>query len=712
MRIKKEPEKIWREYQSGVSYKSGIDLYETVQRNNDFFNDIQWKGVKAPDLDKPVFNILKPIINYYTAMLISDDIALNVELMGKGKDTTIKMRPVGNEGKATKMPTDVDSILPKVITREVETILESANVRTKNRRMIRNCAVDGDACFYMWFDPEEETGYEYSGSIKVDLVDNTNVYFGNTTDEDVQSQPYILLSYRRKTNEVRDEAKANGLPIEDIVPDDSNRYTNADKEAEGKYTTVLLKLWKERGRVHLLKCTERALVKKEVDTGYRLYPVAWMSWEQMKNSYHGISPLTGKINNQIFINKIYALAMRYVANHAFPKVVYDESKLPQGWNNDVNKAISVVGNPNTAILSAFRPPDMSSDALQMAHMTIKETKELMGASDAALGNVRPDNTSAIIAVQKAAGLPLDIQRMEFHNFVESYVRILIDMMRVNYGVRNIVVTGDENVQLSGDFDFAMLSSYALNLRVDIGTGAYWSELMQIRTLDSLMSNKIMPDALTYLEAIPDGYVKDKDKIMNKIREAQKAKMQQQQPPQMPQMNQPIPQIKKGMPQNMMTPPSQARSPIDPPAIPNGKLPSQANVQATPPMQAGGGMPTTPAGQGMQTLTPEQLDMIIKTLVVMPREQAIEKLKTLPVAEKDKQLVLEVLEKIWSNQKNAPAGQQKGQGIPPEALDKLIKTLVVMPREQAIEKLKILPVAEKDKQLVLEVLEKIRGNKNG
>ena len=31
-----------------------------------------------------------------------------------------------------------------------------------------------------------------------------------------------------------------------------------------------------------------------------------MSWESVKNSYHGVSPITGKIENQIFINKIYA----------------------------------------------------------------------------------------------------------------------------------------------------------------------------------------------------------------------------------------------------------------------------------------------------------------------------------------------------------------------------------------------------------------------
>ena len=44
--------------------------------------------------------------------------------------------------------------------------------------------------------------------------------------------------------------------------------------------------------------------------------------------------------------------------------------------------------------------------------------------------------------------------------------------------------------------------------------------LQVQTLDSLMTNNISPDALTYLEAIPDGYIKNKNRIVEKIKEQQ------------------------------------------------------------------------------------------------------------------------------------------------------------------------------------------------
>ena len=557
MKIRKKADEIWAEYQRGVSYNTGIGLYDNVERNNNFYNDKQWEGVNAPDLDKPVFNFLKPVVSYYIAMLISDDIAANIELAGgsdalekygRGK-TTIKMTRSAEDGArseaesgAALMPEmgtaaapvlpglpggamdearemSMNAMIPKILSQELDNIIERTNMKFKNRKMIRNCAVDGDGCFYIWFDPDAPTGFDYKGEIKIDLVDNTNVLFGNPSDPEVQEQPYILVAYRCLTEEVRDEARACGTNPDDITPDNESYYMNANKDHENDYTTVILKMWKEKGTVHTMKCTRDAIVKREADTEYKLYPLAYMNWESVKNCYHGVSPITGKIQNQIFVNKIYAMAMQNVLNNAFPKVMYDRTKVP-AWNNKVGAAVAVAGNPNDAIFANFKAGDMSSDVMNMAGLTITQTKELMGASDAALGNVKPDNTSAIIAVQKASGMPLDIQKKDFYNFVENCVRIFIEIMRVNYGVRKVAVTDADGTKLQGEFDFSTLGRYAFNLNIDIGAGSYWSELMQIQTLDNLMANKIIPDALTYLDAVPEGYIKNKNKIIEKIKEQQ------------------------------------------------------------------------------------------------------------------------------------------------------------------------------------------------
>ena len=56
MVIKKTPDEIWEEYEKGKSYNNSIDLYDVVEKNENFFIGNQWEGLIAPDLDKPVLN--------------------------------------------------------------------------------------------------------------------------------------------------------------------------------------------------------------------------------------------------------------------------------------------------------------------------------------------------------------------------------------------------------------------------------------------------------------------------------------------------------------------------------------------------------------------------------------------------------------------------------------------------------------------------------
>lgn len=72
--IKTSPAEVYAEYLEAKSYNASIDLEERVKTYENFFIGKQWEGVNAPDMDKPVFNILKRVINYFIAMLASDSV--------------------------------------------------------------------------------------------------------------------------------------------------------------------------------------------------------------------------------------------------------------------------------------------------------------------------------------------------------------------------------------------------------------------------------------------------------------------------------------------------------------------------------------------------------------------------------------------------------------------------------------------------------------
>ena len=486
------PSEIRREYDAGVAYNSSIGLYETVRRNEKFYIGDQWDGLVAPDLDKPVLNFLKRVCSYIVAMLVSDDIALSITPFEKSESADFAAR---------------------ALEREVRRVIESSRAKALTRDMLRNCVVDGDGCFYWYYDPE-------NGGISLELLDNTRVLFGNPYVHEVQRQPYIIIAKRELVDAVKERAARYGGEAELIHADCGAPESDAETGvSESRLVTVIAKLFRRNGRVWFCETTRDAVIRPPADTGLSLYPISYMSYEKVKDSYHGRAVITGLIPNQIAVNKLWAMAIHHQNTLAFPKVFYDRLKI-KSWSNRVGEAIGIAGNPADAVTTAFRAPDMSGQLLDIVDRTINYTKEFMGASDATLGNITPDNTSAIIAVQKATAAPLDIQRLALYRFVEDYVRVIIDMICAHYGTRLVTLDGENGTQESRTVDFSAIDSSAMQLNVDVGASAYFSELTQLGTLDSLYTKGVISDAVTYLESLPEGYVRNRDKIIKKLQAAE------------------------------------------------------------------------------------------------------------------------------------------------------------------------------------------------
>lgn len=490
MNIKTEPEQIWQEYQDGIGYNSNINLYDTVEKNENFYVGDQWVGVNAPDLEKPVLNVLKRVCTYFISMLVTDDIGVSFNPFYGQRDELIEQ-----------------------LEDEIDRVIERTKLKSLNRFLLRDACVDGDCAVYFYFDADEGEW----GEIKCEEVYNTRIMFGNPYIHEVEAQPFILVKRRGMYEEVKERA-AQG---DDLRPDDDSEFTEQATNNQKMVTTVV-KFWKnDEGQVMMKEIADNGVVvTEETNTMLTLYPVAYMSWEKVKNNYHGRAAITGLIPNQIFVNKMWAMAMQHVKMTSFPKIVYDKTKFLSGWSNKIGEAVGVAGDPATAVNTVTRTAELSAQVLTLVDKTIEYTRDFMGASDAALGNIKPDNTSAIIAVQKASSAPLELQRLAFYQFVEDYVRIIIDIIRHYYGVR---VTQDGSAVI----DFSAIPYDAMQMNVDVGASAYWSELTRVQTMDNLFEKGIVTDAVTYLESVPDQYVPNKDKIIQQLEEQKQLQQQMQ-----------------------------------------------------------------------------------------------------------------------------------------------------------------------------------------
>lgn len=500
MRFDPAPAAIWKKYEHDRDYKRSIGLYDRVRRNEAFYLGRQWEGLRVQSLDPLIFNVLRRCVNLFVSMLVSDDVA-------------VRAQPFDTDAESRKTA--------RILERAFASAIERSGVKALGRPLLKNACVDGDACFYMHFDPALETGQAVKGDIAVDLIDSINICFGNPACDEVQRQPYIIIAMRRDVDDIRQEARANGIgadEIEAIMPDESIESTRYRLNGKNAQVTVLLHMRKTENGIAFCKTTRNATVMREKTLPYRLYPVTHLCWNRVRGSCHGESPLTEAIPNQIAINKLYSMYVQCIKQVAFPKIIYDMTRFPGGWSNDVGKAIGMRGNPNDAIATAFRAPDISSQVLLLLKQMMTDTAELMGASEAALGTIRPDNTSAIIAVQNATAAPLELTKMEFYRFTEDWARIFLDLMGVHYGIRTVTIAdeiGDEPTKQS--FDFSTLAGQDMRLQVDVGAASYWSETMQTMTNDHLLESGIITDPLVYLENVPNYQVRGKNDLLHALR---------------------------------------------------------------------------------------------------------------------------------------------------------------------------------------------------
>lgn len=470
----------------------------------------QWEGVQSNGLPTPVFNFLKRVVLFSVANISTDNLKLWARAMSSSGERN----------------TQTLELVADILNDQFASIFEHNSIGGRIREYTRNAAVDGDGCMYTYWDDTAETGQASKGAIRTEVLMNTQVLFGNPNNRDVQSQPYILLERRMLLSEARKRAKRYGKDPDEIQPDNKdcgNNYMDS-MSGSGNKVTVLLRLWKddETGTVHAYECTRQAEIRGDLDLGIKLYPLTWMNWDYVQDCYHGQAMITGLLPNQIFVNKLFAMSMISLMTLAYPKVVYDSTKVAK-WTNKIGGAIPVNGSVE-GVAKIIDPASISPQISQFIDIAISYTQKFLGASDVALGDTRPDNTSAIIALQRAAATPMELTKQNLLQSIEDLGRIYMEFMGEYYGERYVEISNPyDSSKLVVPFDFSILKEIPFTIGLDAGAASYWSEIAAMQTLDNLlMQGKI--STVEYLKRLPAGQITDKEALIQTLQQQELAMM--------------------------------------------------------------------------------------------------------------------------------------------------------------------------------------------
>jgi hypothetical protein len=210
------------------------------------------------------------------------------------------------------------------------------------------------------------------------------------------------------------------------------------------------------------------------------------------------------------------MVMKHMTDTAFSKVVYDKSRIPE-WSNEVGQAIAVLGGTNVAdAVSVVGVGKLQEGYLELIELAVAMTKELMGATETALGDGEAINTSAILALQEAARIPLDQVRRSLCRCIEDLANIWVDMMCAYYPDERLLPYIEEGTERAERISFSLLKGALLRARVDVGEFRRYGAAGMMSLLNKLLEGgHITPGQ--YIERLPPGLLADRALLLEELK---------------------------------------------------------------------------------------------------------------------------------------------------------------------------------------------------
>ena len=506
---------IWTLYEKGRNYHRQTGIYVDTDRNYRFYNGNQWEGAKLGDVEPVQKNFIKPIVKYKVSVIHDNLYAINYSSQNFENREFQKQ-----SGHYCDM-----------LNRYAARVWEKDKLDYKGRRITKDAAINDEGILYVNFDEEKMMPIN-------EIVKKNDIYYGNENDDDIQSQPYILMRKRMPVVNAIELALSLGMSESKIpfIIGDTDNFEESGEAAKielDNMVTIIYKMFKKDGTVHFDVGTRWCEIAGEIDTGLSLYPIAHLVWEEKEGSARGEGEVRYLIPNQIEVNRTEVRRVLTVKYQAYPQKVVDISKIsnPNALNT-VGGTIRTNGSPVDdvhKIVGTIPPAQMSPDVVKLQEDLIQVTRDLAGAGDTATGQVNPESASgrAILAVQQASQAPMTEQKESYKNFLEDLARIWLEYLIV-YSVDGVNMeqvdtdpqTGEEVVTLV-NVPQSVLEQLQATVKIDITPKGVYDRFAQEQTIENLLiqgffSAQRVSELEVYEKVLPDDSVAPKQMIREAI----------------------------------------------------------------------------------------------------------------------------------------------------------------------------------------------------
>lgn len=531
--MKLKPIEIFKEYNEGCDFKSAIGnkgLFEQSLINERFYIGDQWHGARCGN-ERPLVrhNVIKRIGDYKISQVLSNFPVISFSADGiptfKSDSGYIESGKLSGFKSPHADEKEINLVM-NALGNYHKLTAERVKLSDLNERVLKSAYITGTSLLYTYWDSSVATGlyadYRKSralrGDICCEVLDINDVVFGDPYCEELQKQPYIIISSSRQKDEVLREARLNGA--------DFSRLKMLESAAQNGKITVLTKLYKQENSdgsitVKCIKAADRVIVRDAFDMGLRLYPLAAFCWERRANSAYGESEVTYLIPNQIAINRMITANVWAAMSNGMPIMVVNGDTVTDKITNDPGQIIKVFGS-NEDVEGAVKyvsPPSFTRDFDESINTLIENTMTQSAANEVALGDSRADNATALNMMRNAALMPLQMVRSRFYTFCEDVARIWADFWITCYGKRPIKVESGEGIRYF-NFDGERYKRLVIAAKVDISSSTTYTDKERIELLFNLFEKGVI-NREQLLKRMPEGSVNDIKSLITKEAEGVK-----------------------------------------------------------------------------------------------------------------------------------------------------------------------------------------------
>jgi hypothetical protein len=263
--------------------------------------------------------------------------------------------------------------------------------------------------------------------------------------------------------------------------------------------------------------------------GMELYPLEVMQWKRRKKSIFGIGDTEGLIPNQKSINFLIAMQILSVQNTGWPKMLIKKAFIRQNPSNTPGEVLADDSPVGSWGAQYMQPGNISGHAQALVDNIMTYTKEVSGANESALGEQVSAqlNASAIMMLQKAAGIPIESIKRRFYQSMENIARIWEQFWKVYYNTdRLVTVKNDDQEPYSTTFNGSQHADTEMELKIDIGPSSSYSESLMMSSLDKLHDKQEI-STIQYLKYVPNSVAPYKDRLIKELQAQQEQQAQQQ-----------------------------------------------------------------------------------------------------------------------------------------------------------------------------------------